>query len=167
MEYIFSDLHLNHEAIIQYEKRPFANVQEMNREILKNWREIVSSQDTIWLLGDVAFKTSKDDLKKIITNLPGRKNLILGNHDRGKSPLWWRDVGFDEVSRYPIIYRDFFILSHEPLYVGAEMPYVNIHGHTHGESSDNPQKVNVSVEVTGYKPLSLDEILDRFRKEAD
>ena len=163
--YLWSDLHLNHERIINYEQRPFANVTQMNQALLSAWSETVKSQDTIINLGDVAFSTSHAELQKIITNLPGHKILILGNHDRDKSVKWWQEVGFDEVYPYPIIYEGFYILSHESLYVGKEMPYVNLHGHTHGESTDNPQKFNVSVEVIGYRPILFDEIKAKFVKD--
>jgi calcineurin-like phosphoesterase family protein len=166
MNYIWSDLHLNHEAVLRYENRPFNSVQEMNKTLIKNWRETVSSKDTIFNLGDVSFKTTKDELEKIIKNLPGKKVLILGNHDRSKSLSWWRDVGFDEVYPYPIIYEGFFMLSHEPLYICPEMPYVNIHGHTHGECFDNyVQRMNVSVENIEYKPVSLDDLVFKFKRE--
>lgn len=151
MNYIWSDLHINHPAILQYENRPFQTVQEMNKTLIKNWCETVSSKDTIFNLGDVAFRISKDELEKIIKNLPGKKILILGNHDRSKSISWWKEVGFNEVYPYPIIYNDFFMLSHEPLYLNLEMPYVNIHGHTHGKLFDGiPNRLNVFV-VQGFQ----------------
>ena len=164
MDFVTSDWHLNHGNIIEYEKRPFKTVAEMNHAILKNWRETVGRHDTVFFLGDAFFHTPKEEAQMVVTSLPGKKVIVLGNHDRGKSTQWWRDVGFAEVYSYPIVYKKFFILSHEPLYVGPGMPYVNVHGHTHGESSDNPQKVNVCVEVTEYRPVSLDEIVARFQK---
>lgn len=162
MEYVTSDWHLNHTEVIEYEKRPFQTVAEMNKAILKNWRDVVSSSDTVFHLGDVFLRTPKEQAEKIVKNLPGKKVLVLGNHDRSRSLSWWRDVGFIEVYKYPIIVRGFYILSHEPAYVGPSMPYVNVHGHTHSESSDNPHKVNVSVEVTDYRPVSLDDVVSRF-----
>jgi len=165
MIYIWSDLHLNHSNIIEYEKRPFSSVQEMNKTLLDAWKNTIGSKDTIINLGDFALGMNKESLEKLVKNLPGTKILILGNHDIGHSTKWWREVGFDEVSKYPIIYDGFYILSHESLYVGKEMPYVNVHGHTHGESTDNPQKVNVSVEVLGYKPILFDSIKNKFNEE--
>jgi calcineurin-like phosphoesterase family protein len=96
--------------------------------------------------------------------MPGKKILVLGNHDRGRSLTYWYDIGFDEVYKYPIIYDEFYILSHESIYINHAMPYVNIHGHTHSENTTNLQKINVSVECTGYKPVLLDTITSMFNE---
>lgn len=165
--YIWSDLHLGHQNIIDYEKRPFSSVEEMDIALIQAWKKTVKSNDIIINLGDFSWKLNKEHITKLVKNLPGYKILIIGNHDRKKSLNWWYDVGFDEVYKYPIIYDDFFILSHESVYVGKEMPYVNIHGHTHGESTDNIQKINVSVEVIGYKPIPFDTIKTNFVKTDD
>jgi len=156
--YIWSDLHFYHDKIRLYENRPFESVEKMNQILCKNWKETVKGQDTIINLGDVSLNLNKEQISKILFNLPGYKILIMGNHDKGKSVSWWMDVGFNEVYKYPIIYDSFYILSHEPLYINANMPYVNIHGHTHSEKSNNPQKINVSVEVLEYKPILFEEI---------
>lgn len=162
MIYIWSDLHLNHKNIIEYENRPFSSVQEMNKTLLSAWRTHIKGNDTIINLGDVFLSGDKESCTQIIKNLPGKKILVMGNHDRQHSLRWWLDVGFDEVYPYPIIYDSFYILSHEPLYVSKKMPYANIHGHTHSSSFDNPQMVNVSVDVLGFVPFSFDEIKIRM-----
>ncbi len=162
-DYIWSDLHLNHSNIIEYEGRPYASVEEMNAALLGAWGSTIKKNDVLWNLGDVALHMSREMLTKMLSGLPGKKILILGNHDRGRSIPWWYSVGFDVVYEYPIILNNFYMLSHKPLYVNRSMPYVNIHGHTHGTSSDNPQQVNVSVEVIGYKPVLLQSIQDRFK----
>ena len=167
-DFIWSDLHMGHANVIDYESRPYSSVEQLNEALAENWRAVVTKHDRIWNLGDVALKMSKETLEKIIKNLPGKKILILGNHDRGRSPTWWHDVGFDEVYPYPVIYEGFYMLSHEPLYVNKNMPYVNVHGHTHGTSSDNPQQINVSVDVINFTPMPFEDIKDRFvEKTAD
>ncbi len=165
MVYIWSDLHLGHTNVIKYENRPFSSTEEMNQTILDNWKKTVKKQDTIINLGDVAFGIDRDSLRDMITSMPGKKMLIIGNHDRGRSLTYWYDVGFDEVYKYPIIYDSFYILSHEPLYVNDSMPYVNIHGHIHSETITNPQKVNVSVECIEYVPILFNKIKDMYRGE--
>lgn len=158
----WSDLHLGHKNIIEYEKRPFKSVDLMDRVLLKTWRETVKSSDVLWNFGDVTLGHSRTWLEETLKNLPGKKILILGNHDRSHSMKWWREIGFDEVYDRPVIVNGFFIFSHEPVYVGPGMPYVNFHGHTHSESSTNPQKVNLSVECIEYKPTDLDLLMAQF-----
>lgn len=162
MDWVWSDPHFGHENIILYEGRPFAGPDEMDAALLLAWSKTVGQMDRLFCLGDVSLHRSRAWLREQIGRMPGRKYLILGNHDRDRSPKWWRETGFDEVFAFPILYEGFFILSHEPQYVTRAAPYVNVHGHTHGTSSNNPQQVNVSVEVTDYRPVSLSAIRDRF-----
>ena len=44
------------------------------------------------------------------------------------------------------------------------VPAVNIHGHLHGEDDATGRHANVTVERTGYKPVRLDEVLERVRR---
>lgn len=162
MVYIWSDIHLNHDKIRLYEQRPFDSEEKMNKGILNAWRRTVKKHDTIINLGDVSWRLNKEWMANTLKNLPGYKVLVMGNHDRGKSVKWWLEVGFDEVYKYPIIYEDFYILSHEPLYVNESMPYVNVHGHVHSERTTNKQKFNVSVDSIGFEPISFEVVKNSF-----
>jgi len=131
----------------------------MDKALFRAWRETVKGSDTIINLGDFCFKWSKERLQNVILNLPGHKILILGNHDRHHSVEWWREVGFDEVYPYPIIYKRWYILSHEDVFLNEKMPYINIHGHRHNVKLASPCYINVSVECTGYRPVLLSSLL--------
>ena len=54
-------------------------------------------------------------------------------------------------------------LTHLPLR-RRPVPAVNIHGHLHGEDDATGRHANVTVERTGYKPVRLDEVLERVRR---
>ena len=166
-EFLWSDLHLFHDNILKYCDRPFENVEEMNKTILKNWKEIITKYDKLFCLGDFSFNRNTEQLQKLIQNLPGYKILIMGNHDRRKSVKGWLECGFNEVYAYPIIYKDFYIMSHEPVFINSHMPFVNIYGHLHNNSIDNPQMINVCVEKLDYKPILFEEIEKRFKGEGD
>jgi len=157
--YIWSDLHLGHDNVINYCNRPFKNSEEMDNLLLENWRNTVRKSDTIINLGDVIIgghgKYNKDNLTKLINTLPGYKILIMGNHDSSHSENYWKDIGFNEVYKYPIIYKEWYILSHEPIFLNNKMPYLNIHGHIHDKKYDQNCYRNVSVEQTDYKPLDF------------
>jgi calcineurin-like phosphoesterase family protein len=158
--YIWSDLHLGHANIIKYCNRPFADVEAMNKALLHAWWTTVKPMDTIINLGDVSLKNNKEHLSETIRSLPGYKILILGNHDRKRSVKWWMEAGFDEVYKHPIVYEGKLILSHAIVELAKDSPFINIHGHSHQHNMGNPRYVNVCVEITGYKPVPLEAIID-------
>ena len=161
--FFIADTHFGQKNIIAYENRPFATVEEMDKELIRLWNETVQKDDTVFLLGDFSFY-NKERSAEICRQLQGNKLLVLGNHDR--HPLqWYRDCGFQEVYNYPIIYAKFWMLSHKPLYINQNMPYGNIFGHVHGNPAYADASSNsccVSLERTGYRPLEFDEVKRRM-----
>ncbi|WP_159884645.1 metallophosphoesterase [Paenibacillus puerhi] len=155
--YVTSDHHFGHSGIIDFESRPFADSLEMNETMIGKWNEVVAPEDRVFHLGDFSF-LNLEKTKAIVSRLHGYKTLVLGNHDRGRPRSWWLEAGFDEVSEYPLVYGGFFFLSHEPMYMNKHMPYVNIHGHIHGQKYEGNQYVNVSVEQWDYLPVSFEAI---------
>jgi len=177
--FVIADMHFGHDSILRFEDRPFKTVEEMDACIIKNWDDVVGKKDKVFVLGDVSFYEA-DKTKDIISNLNGTKFLVLGNHDLDKTVESWHNIGFSFVSEYPICLDDFFWLSHEPLYLSRNIPYVNIHGHLHhciistNQTTINPyngimpvysdinQYVNVSVEQINYAPIDFEVIKERF-----
>jgi calcineurin-like phosphoesterase family protein len=160
--FIISDTHFGHSNIILYENRPFPDKEEMDWQIITRWNKVVKQTDTVYHLGDFGL-ASKERYEEILKQLNGKKYLVMGNHDRCRSPKWWRERGFDEVSKYPIIKSNFFILSHEPVYLPYNSPYFNIHGHLHSKTMKG-EYYNVGVELHNYTPISLDELLSKPSK---
>ncbi len=157
--YFIADTHFGHKNIIEYENRPFGNVEEMDKVLTKNWNNTVSEADTVFMLGDFSFY-GKEKTMNICKSLNGKKILVMGNHDE-HTPNWYRECGFEEVSRFPVIYENFWILSHEPMYVNTNMPYANIFGHIHSNpiyKTVSNQSACVSVERIDYRPVEFSEI---------
>ncbi|SFL74640.1 Calcineurin-like phosphoesterase superfamily protein [Paenibacillus sp. 1_12] len=155
--FVISDHHFGHTNIIDFESRPFSDANEMTETMIEKWNAVVAKDDKVFHLGDFSF-LNKEKTASIVSRLNGYKYLILGNHDRGRSRRWWLDVGFDEVSEQAIVYNGFYFLSHEPMYMNKHMPYVNIHGHIHGQKYEGKQYINVSVEQWDYTPVSFEYI---------
>lgn len=167
--FFISDPHFGHERIMSYENRPFESVQQMDETIIKNWNNKVKKEHIVYVLGDVSFHV-KDKTSEIIHSLNGHKILIMGNHDRRKSVTYWKSVGFDEVSKYPILFEDCFLLSHEPRYeIADKLLYYNLHGHTHGHDFQCTEEIfyNVCVERNRYRPVDLDTIKDKLLRERE
>jgi calcineurin-like phosphoesterase family protein len=127
----------------------------MDRTLIKNWNETVSNNDTVLVLGDVGFG-SKEYIASLIKQLNGKKILIMGNHDNW-SEQTYRDMGFHTVSRFPILWNDFYLLSHAPLILSETTPYFNLYGHVHNDSRyvATASSKCVSVERIGYRPFFL------------
>lgn len=164
--FIISDMHFGHKNIITYENRPFSSIEEMDKVIIDNWNKTVKNEDKIFILGDVSFY-NKEKTKEIIASLNGYKILILGNHDKERTLTWWREAGIDEVISYPIILDEFYILSHEPVYISKSMPYANIHGHIHHLKYDDIQYFNASVECINYTPVNFNSIKEAISTAAN
>ena len=80
--FYISDLHqqFGHANILRFDNRPFSNVQDMERTIIKNWNERVTKDDTVYILGDFCWGL-EDEWIRILDQLNGMKVLIRGNHD--------------------------------------------------------------------------------------
>ena len=155
--WLIADTHFGHSAIVGYEQRPFADAAQMDEQLISNWNSAVGPEDQVFMLGDFALAPA-GRVKELLATLHGRKTLILGNHDRGHSVSWWLEAGFAWASPYPILLDEFFMLSHEPLYVNANMPYANIFGHVHGNPAYRDcsgQHFCVSAERIGYAPIDF------------
>lgn len=170
MIYFTSDLHLGHENIIKMANRPFANVEEMNKTLIKNWNNTIKPTDTVYILGDLTMKMRVDDANKIISKLNGKKILIRGNHDKQ-----YDEGVFQEVCDYKELKcnKQIFILSHYPFeewnhyFRGA----IHLHGHQHNHSDYNCKmklkglkRYDVGVDANMYRPVSIEEIM-RFFEE--
>jgi len=163
---MIADLHFGGENIIRYENRPFSSVEEMTQVLIDNWNAVVTEEDTVFVLGDFSTGQSKEQDASILKRLKGRKILVMGNHDTHRTPEEWRGIGFAECSLWPIVYREFFILSHEPMYLNRNMPYANIYGHVHGNVSYqtvSEQSACVSVERIAYTPVDFEYLVGQMK----
>jgi len=145
--YIIADTHFNHQNIIWFAHRPFKDVEDMNKTMIKNWNDTVNDDDLIIHLGDFVYGGIKK-IKEIKNQLNGIMMLIKGNHDK---MYRMRACNINTVKQF-IVIKNLF-LTHEP----AQAPngFVNVHGHTHTWNSWNG--INACVEQTNYKPVNIKE----------
>ena len=171
MIYFTADLHFGHKNIIQYCDRPFSTVEEMDEALIHNWNDAVRPKDEIYILGDFTMG-SPAMARKYLTRLNGRKYFIRGNHDRfldNPEPFmanfeWVKDYHVLRSNGYRIVLFHFPILEWDQFYRGA----LHLYGHVHNsQESDKRLNVlgknafNVGVDVNGFKPVSLIEIIER------
>ncbi len=79
MKQLFTaDLHLGHQKVAGL--RGFDDWLHHDATIANNWRSAVDPKDTVWILGDFSCGREGHALR-MLRSLPGKKRLILGNHD--------------------------------------------------------------------------------------
>lgn len=171
MIYFTADLHFDHEKIITACHRPFHNAEEMNEKLIQNWNQRVQPEDDVYILGDVTMKGA-ELAYACLSQLRGRKYLILGNHDAFARNRTWESYAFtfEWVKDYAELnwQNERFILCHYPflewdnMYRGA----IDLHGHQHNLPEYNKRqrklgirRYDVGVDANGYKPVSIEEIL--------
>ena len=165
--FLIADTHFGDENIRLYEERPFPDTDTMDREMIRRWNSVVGDNDLVYHLGDFFFFV-QNRCRELLSQLKGRKRLLIGNHDAYLTTQQWRDLGFEECYDLPVILKEFFILSHAPLYVCRSMPYANIYGHIHSSPTYrtvSSRSACVSVERIDYTPVLLETLRDMLHKE--
>lgn len=172
--YFTSDLHLGHKWSINYDNRPFSDVDNMDQEIIRRWNNKVQPDDIVYILGDFSwYKTDKTI--EILKQLNGHKRLIKGNHDRIHDNRLRKC--FDTISNYEEIKinDNLIILCHYPIpwfnkhYYGSYMFYGHVHNSTEWHEVENVKQMiidrgqpcnmfNVGCMLWDYEPVSFEEI---------
>lgn len=154
--WFISDTHFGHENIIRYCGRPFADAQEMDEILIARWNEVVRPFDHVYHLGDVAIR--QEVLTRVMPRLLGKKRLVRGNHDIFKTRIYAKY--FEEIHGMRVF--DHLLFSHVPVHPHSLGRFrANVHGHTHAQPDYPGGYLNVSVERTDYRPISLEEIQRR------
>jgi calcineurin-like phosphoesterase family protein len=169
--WVTSDNHFGHANIERLCKRP-ANTDVI---MLAEWQRLVPPDAMLLHLGDIAYRADFPEWQRIIATLPGNKYLIMGNHD--KQPVeYYERCGFSIIEPFEHAYGHTWLsFDHYPLKNKAFDHQLHIHGHIHnngygwvGWGSYTPGSparvghVNVSVEMTKYRPVHLGTLLRAY-----
>lgn len=167
MIYFTSDLHFFHNKEFVYGPRGFSTVEEMNDAILKRYNEIVTPEDTVYILGDCMLMDNEKGID-YLKQLNGHKYLVIGNHDTDTRIQLYKDNHIFEDIQYG--YRLNFkhvcyLLSHYPMLVGNfedDKPIINLYAHTHQKDNfleGNYHNYHVGVDSHDCYPVSITEII--------
>ena len=109
-----SDWHLYHQNVLSFSKRPFKDIHHMHRVLINNYNSTVPENGLCYFLGDVGF-SDKEKTKEIISQLNGKKILLMGNHDKG---MYSFQQVFDAViyTASLVIAKQIVTMSHCPLH---------------------------------------------------
>lgn len=163
MIFFTSDTHFMHGKLLgnsDFAPRPFKDIDEMDQKIIDSWNEIVSEDDTVYHLGDIAVLMANsggnDAIFKLLMQLNGHITFIKGNHDNrsiinyikkqnilinNKPKFKFHDVGILLKMNHHQLF-----LTHYPMMLGITNNSINLHGHIHHYSIDSETNINVGID---------------------
>ncbi len=174
-----SDLHLWHKNIIHLCKRPYDDVTEMWVDIKTKWNDKVEENHTVFIMGDFIWNCSTEKCRRILSELNGKKVLILGNHDKENAydKSLFEHIGIlEEISvrylndEYDGENNEFkfatLVLCHYPMlsWRGSYRGTLNIYGHAHGSTPDEKtlwNQMDVGWDIK-HDLFSFDDILNEM-----
>jgi calcineurin-like phosphoesterase family protein len=155
-----SDTHFGDHRTLNIHKRPFGSVAEMDEAMVSAWNGAVGGGDEVWHLGDFARRLA--DVPALLSRLNGRKHLIRGNND---DPSIEGVPGWASVRDYHELEEGGrrLVLCHYPFrsWNGQARGAVDLHGHSHGKLKPMPRQFDVGVDARGFRPVTLDQLLER------
>lgn len=173
-----SDTHFNHANIIKFCNRPYVSTDEMNREIIENWNEVVPENGIVFHLGDFAFGGT-EVWKTCRSALHGSVYLIEGNHDIRQNGALKYEL-FEGVFKQLTIYvgKTEILLCHYPFlcYAGRERGTIQLFGHVHSGPNqvnlDSPRlqylystQYDVGVDNNNFTPISYSEVMKKIKQQ--
>lgn len=175
MIYYTADTHLGDQRVFTKCAKPFDNLQDYEKEIIRRWNAKVTPNDTVYVLGDIADDGYLQAIE-VFRILNGKKHLIVGNHDLAMLPKI-KESGVFETVDFMMLIEDAgrkVCLCHYPLMDWMEFSRggYHVYGHIHNKTEQNdpayPQikeyyadklAYNAGVDVTEYEPATLDEMI--------
>ncbi len=174
--FFITDTHKNHSNIIKFANsegivsrpnpftgNPFNDIREHNEMFFDEISKVVKPDSKVYHLGDVIFgqRHMMGEMLSRMTAI-GHWRLCPGNHDQIilKSPDL--QVFFEKIEIWRIFKEHGFTASHIPLneecFRGKTV--VNLHGHVHKNSLNDPRYLNICPEVRKtFAPVHIDEII--------
>lgn len=105
-KFFWSDLHLGHAKSIEFDNRPFRDLEHMHNILIRNYLSCVRDGDVCYFLGDIGYKQA---VAEVIPKMnKGNKILIRGNHDKSMSDNFLYSIGFNDV-----LYRADLVIAKE------------------------------------------------------
>jgi calcineurin-like phosphoesterase family protein len=169
INFFTGDEHFNHENIIRFTGRPFANSEHMNAELIRRHNSRVKNGDTVYHLGDFNMTNNGPNVYELLGKLNGRHVFIRGNHDKNN--------GLNACLHYGIIelFNQNIILAHRPEEAEILMAVMSIklgfcghvHQHWRFQHTERGDLINVGVDVWDYYPIDPKQIFKVYKKWRD
>jgi calcineurin-like phosphoesterase family protein len=160
-----SDTHFGDLRVLRFDKRPFPDLASHDAALVERWNATVSDGDEVWHLGDFALGPPPERIVELLAALRGTKHLVIGNNDEPatvEAPCWASVQHYAEID----VDGRRLVLFHYPLrtWNGIGRGALDLHGHSHGKLKPLSRQYDVGVDATGFRPVTLAELLSLRRR---
>ena len=156
-DWFTSDTHFSQARTLEFSRRPFKNIADMDSTMISNWNSLVYAQDIVLHLGDFG-------LPNAITMLTGKTiNFLCGNYDN--PDFMTNFLALDNRINKIESGHDYcgIKLIHEPENATDKNAFY-LYGHIHQLQLVKKNGLNVGTDNYNFKPIDLKTIM--FYKEA-
>ena len=169
MNLYISDLHFGHSNVIQFDKRPFSDREEMDNVMIHLWNTRVDENDNVYILGDFCYR-SEHTADWYLKKLRGHKHLIIGNHE-GTILNDDKAMSYFETVEKMLHISDGdkqICLCHFPIagWNGYHKGHWHIYGHIHNKVDEiyyfmnkTGRALNAAACINNYTPSSINELI--------
>ncbi len=156
-----ADEHYGHRNIIRYCNRPFASVEEMDKELIRRHNEVVGDGDIVIHAGDFAVRNTRSP-QSYIHELIGHHVFLRGSHDH------WLDENAHEIWEQ-MIDGQYLVICHYAMRVWPRSHYNSWHlyGHSHGQLPPIGKQWDIGVDNNNFYPVSFEQIQEIMRDRPD
>lgn len=166
-----SDTHFGHRLMVGPRvSRPFADIDEMDAQLIVAWNRVVPFDGTVYHLGDVSFRGATAT-RAILAQLNGVICLVRGNHDHMSAETkkrfeWIKD--YYELDVELPAGKQRIVMFHFPIRVWHRnhQGSWHVHGHSHGNMPAIGRMLDVGLDSKGdgiaphMRPWSFAEVAD-------
>ena len=184
--FYIADLHLSHKRVIEYDNRPFKDIEDNDKTLINNWNSVVSKNDTVYVIGDFIW-IKEQEWPKYLEELKGNIVLIKGNHDpkafSKNTKAYFSDIkDYKEITdndkrvilcHYPILFfnhdfddNSYMLYGH--VHNSVEYEYIKtIQDNIRNDKREHKPtgnfiNVGCMMPYMSYTPRKLDEIITRY-----
>lgn len=164
-----ADLHFGHRNVIDFDHRPFLDIDSMDQALIELWNGKVKDSDHVYIIGDFANRNMKSE-EWYLRQLHGHKHLIIGNHDMKllNNPAALSYLESVDKMKHISDSGTQICLCHFPLaeWNGYYRGHTHIYGHIHNIKNEaahfmrtKSYALNAGCMINAYVPVTLSELL--------
>lgn len=164
--YVTADLHLSNKVNRTIAYRGFKTGEEHTKFIRNLINFTIRNKNAVlYIIGDIGYKDSDEELIHFIKSLTPVVKVALGNHDSSKQlkRLWSIGVIADFKHDYKIRWNNYlFHLNHLPLleFEGFYQDAFHCFAHCHGNQKPYLRAMDIGLDANNMKILNLYDVVN-------